>query len=445
MGTMRLATRGSPLALHQTEVVAGLLRQAHPGLAVEPVIVRTQGDRDVETPLDLIGGQGVFVTEVEAAVRDGRAEAAVHSAKDMPSLHAARPRPRCGAAPGRRPRRPRRLDAGRPGARGAGGDRVGPAPGPAGLAAPGSGLHPAAGEHGAPGGHRRIGRSRRRGGGGGGHGATRLARTAGRCAQSRSTCCPRPARVRWRSSAGPTTRRRVASSLRSTTSRVTGPCAPSAPCWPGWGELHRARRCLPTRGRRRARRDRVGGQRRRADRDPPRPARTANPKWSGPRWRGPCSTAAQRPSRVSTPGRSGRARDGLPGRGRTGRPRAADPARRPGTAPGRRGAPRSPGQPGGAGPGAALGRADRRGQNARRGPVTCRPRSDDCWWNTAAAPTTWCVSRAVTPSSSGGGARRSRCSTRPGSSGRSCPASPRPSQCRPRSGSPSPTAVWPPQ
>ena len=48
--------------------------------------MRTQGDQDAETPLDHIGGQGVFVTEVEVAVRDGRAEAAVHSAKDMPSV-----------------------------------------------------------------------------------------------------------------------------------------------------------------------------------------------------------------------------------------------------------------------------------------------------------------------------------------------------------------------
>jgi hydroxymethylbilane synthase len=86
MGILRLATRGSPLALHQTELVAGLLRQAHPGLVVEPLIVRTRGDQDAETPLDQIGGQGVFVTEVEAAVRDGRAQAAVHSAKDMPSV-----------------------------------------------------------------------------------------------------------------------------------------------------------------------------------------------------------------------------------------------------------------------------------------------------------------------------------------------------------------------
>jgi hydroxymethylbilane synthase len=86
MGTLRLATRGSPLALRQTELVAELLRQAHPGLEVEPVVVRTRGDQDAESPLDLIGGQGVFVTEVEAAVRDRRADAAVHSAKDMTSV-----------------------------------------------------------------------------------------------------------------------------------------------------------------------------------------------------------------------------------------------------------------------------------------------------------------------------------------------------------------------
>src|ERR1700729_128460 len=85
MATVRLATRGSPLALRQTELVSELLRQAHPGLEVEPLVGRTQGDRDATSPLDQIGGQGVFVTEVEAAVADGRAEAAVHSAKDMPS------------------------------------------------------------------------------------------------------------------------------------------------------------------------------------------------------------------------------------------------------------------------------------------------------------------------------------------------------------------------
>jgi hydroxymethylbilane synthase len=85
MGTIRLATRGSPLARRQTELVSDLLRQAHPGLEVEPVVVRTRGDRDTSASLDQIGGQGVFVTEVESAVSEGRADAAVHSAKDMPS------------------------------------------------------------------------------------------------------------------------------------------------------------------------------------------------------------------------------------------------------------------------------------------------------------------------------------------------------------------------
>jgi hydroxymethylbilane synthase len=85
---VRLATRGSPLALRQAETVSSLLRAAHPGLDVELEVVRTRGDQDASAPLDQIGGQGVFVTEVETAVADGRAEAAVHSAKDMPSVMA---------------------------------------------------------------------------------------------------------------------------------------------------------------------------------------------------------------------------------------------------------------------------------------------------------------------------------------------------------------------
>jgi hydroxymethylbilane synthase len=85
MGSLRLATRGSPLALHQTDLVAQALRAVHEGLEVEVVIVRTQGD-DLSAPLDQIGGQGIFVTEVEAAVAEGRADVAVHSAKDMTSI-----------------------------------------------------------------------------------------------------------------------------------------------------------------------------------------------------------------------------------------------------------------------------------------------------------------------------------------------------------------------
>jgi hydroxymethylbilane synthase len=87
-GSIRLATRGSPLALHQTELVAAALRAAHAGIVVEVVVVRTRGDEDSSASLDQIGGQGVFVTEVEAAVAEGRADAAVHSAKDMTSVMA---------------------------------------------------------------------------------------------------------------------------------------------------------------------------------------------------------------------------------------------------------------------------------------------------------------------------------------------------------------------
>ncbi len=80
---LRLATRGSPLALWQARHVAGLI-----GRDTELVVVDTAGDRRQDRPVWEIGGQGVFVKEVQAAVLDGRADAAVHSAKDLPSTTA---------------------------------------------------------------------------------------------------------------------------------------------------------------------------------------------------------------------------------------------------------------------------------------------------------------------------------------------------------------------
>jgi len=80
---LRLATRGSPLARWQAEWVGRRL-----GLDVEFVIVETTGDRRQDVALAAIGGQGVFVKEVQAAVLEGRADAAVHSAKDLPSVTA---------------------------------------------------------------------------------------------------------------------------------------------------------------------------------------------------------------------------------------------------------------------------------------------------------------------------------------------------------------------
>jgi hydroxymethylbilane synthase len=77
---LRAATRGSRLARTQTDLVCRLL-----GVAVEPVVVDTQGDRQTDVPIWELGGRGVFVKEVQAAVLSGRADFAVHSAKDLPS------------------------------------------------------------------------------------------------------------------------------------------------------------------------------------------------------------------------------------------------------------------------------------------------------------------------------------------------------------------------
>ncbi|MFN8050183.1 MAG: hydroxymethylbilane synthase [Acidimicrobiales bacterium] len=82
----RIATRGSALALWQANHVAAALRSADPGVEVELVIISTEGDRRTDVPLAMIGGKGVFVKEVQAAVLDGRADIAVHSAKDLPAI-----------------------------------------------------------------------------------------------------------------------------------------------------------------------------------------------------------------------------------------------------------------------------------------------------------------------------------------------------------------------
>src|SRR3954465_7255125 len=95
---LRLATRGSAQARTQSQGVADALEAAQPGRRVELVFVETLGDRTqhAEVPLHTIGGQGVFVKEVQAAARRGNAAAvlrgnadmAVHSAKELPSTTA---------------------------------------------------------------------------------------------------------------------------------------------------------------------------------------------------------------------------------------------------------------------------------------------------------------------------------------------------------------------
>ncbi|MFM2072239.1 MAG: porphobilinogen deaminase [Actinomycetota bacterium] len=83
--TIRIATRASAQARTQSESVARAIEAAHPDLSVELVFVDTTGDQRHDVPLHTIGGQGVFVKEVQWAVLDGRADIAAHSAKDLPS------------------------------------------------------------------------------------------------------------------------------------------------------------------------------------------------------------------------------------------------------------------------------------------------------------------------------------------------------------------------
>ncbi len=78
------ATRGSELARTQTAEVLALLRAARPGLEIETRIVRTQGDRDRQSSLSEIGGQGVFARDIERALLEGVVDLAVHSLKDLP-------------------------------------------------------------------------------------------------------------------------------------------------------------------------------------------------------------------------------------------------------------------------------------------------------------------------------------------------------------------------
>ncbi|HXK21552.1 MAG TPA: hydroxymethylbilane synthase, partial [Myxococcota bacterium] len=80
---VRIATRGSDLALWQARYVAARIA-AQLGCETEIVALETSGDR-LSGSLARVGGKGLFVKEIEEALLDGRADVAVHSAKDLPA------------------------------------------------------------------------------------------------------------------------------------------------------------------------------------------------------------------------------------------------------------------------------------------------------------------------------------------------------------------------
>jgi hydroxymethylbilane synthase len=85
MKQIRIATRGSRLAIIQAEIIAELLRNLTNDIKVALVTVTTKGDRDKTDFLHKSDARGVFTSEVEAALLDGRADLAVHSLKDLPT------------------------------------------------------------------------------------------------------------------------------------------------------------------------------------------------------------------------------------------------------------------------------------------------------------------------------------------------------------------------
>lgn len=82
---VRLGTRGSTLALRQTEDVRALLEEAEPACRFQTVVINCTGDRLYDRPLPEIGGKGLFTAELERALRDRSIDLAVHSLKDLPT------------------------------------------------------------------------------------------------------------------------------------------------------------------------------------------------------------------------------------------------------------------------------------------------------------------------------------------------------------------------
>lgn len=84
--TVVLGTRGSKLAVHQSEWVQARIQEAAPHVTVTLRRIQTSGDKILDVPLAKIGGKGLFVKEIEEALLSGEIDLAVHSMKDVPTV-----------------------------------------------------------------------------------------------------------------------------------------------------------------------------------------------------------------------------------------------------------------------------------------------------------------------------------------------------------------------
>jgi len=86
MKKLTIATRGSKLALWQSNHIKSVIETARPDIEVELKIIITSGDKILDVPLAKIGGKGLFLKEIEEALLAGEAQMAVHSLKDVPTV-----------------------------------------------------------------------------------------------------------------------------------------------------------------------------------------------------------------------------------------------------------------------------------------------------------------------------------------------------------------------
>jgi hydroxymethylbilane synthase len=86
MHRIRIGTRESALALSQTNWVKSKLERLFPECRFETIHIKTQGDRVSDVPLEHIGGEGVFVKQIELSLLNGEVDLAVHSMKDVPTI-----------------------------------------------------------------------------------------------------------------------------------------------------------------------------------------------------------------------------------------------------------------------------------------------------------------------------------------------------------------------
>ncbi|HUJ11979.1 MAG TPA: hydroxymethylbilane synthase [Verrucomicrobiae bacterium] len=86
MNSFIIGTRGSPLALAQTQIIRDLLQRAHPNLEIEVKTIKTSGDNFSNLSLVAGGGKGLFTKEIEDQLLRGEIHVAVHSMKDLPTI-----------------------------------------------------------------------------------------------------------------------------------------------------------------------------------------------------------------------------------------------------------------------------------------------------------------------------------------------------------------------